>query len=242
MNQPPNAQAILDAMPKPPQRYTDVRQVPQQPAEQVQQPDPRLLPPANATPARAPVFQRASDRRDTEIYGPDSDGARDRYWDPLVVHRRLAAALEGNPAQWLQDCQSKDPVLKNKALEKTYPAIVYAFDLVPFDIMTGCGTTEKQAKELMNRFHAWLEKKNPTPDTSPTPSEPQASGHPTSTFGAPGVTINPSAPDTSGATFMASGWESGSTRSGCGCNDQPTMPSPAASPAPNRFRASGSTP
>lgn len=139
---------------------------------------------------------------DTErrIFGP-YDRAGDgsvNYADPLRIHRRLVHSLEGEPDVTLAATRSEVEAVAFEATEKLLRAVVYAFELVPFDPATGKGVTEQDCLALLNHWCDWQSKKNASAASSPTGSAPTAS--------APAQSITPPSAGSTG------------TSSDCGCN------------------------
>lgn len=208
------------------------------------------VPPQGGTapprPSPIPQFQRLSDaqrQKNQEIFGPYSDGARERYWDPEKVHCLMGAALDGKPNEVLNNCASPLPEVRAEAQQQAMNAIIIAFELVPFDPATGEGMTWARCKALWNQFHDWLEKKKANADGLPIGSELPASGPPISTSDSPTQQTTPMPPASSAATFTASPWGSHSTSGGCGCSDpQPSLAVPKSPPVINPSPTPGSMP
>jgi hypothetical protein len=141
------------------------------------------------------------DTYERDIYGPFEDGCGNRRMaDPIRVYRRLQQATAGQLAQLLTLAKSDDPVGSSEAEEKLVAAVVFAFDLAPFDPATGGGTTESMCRALLSDFVGWMDAKKKSRQTSQT-SSPSTE---TPSFAADDSTTPP-----------ASG--SGSIKRGCGC-------------------------
>lgn len=111
-----------------------------------------------------------------KIFGPFFDGAEYRFADVVRVHRRLTAALDGEPNEWLEKAEDPDPETSSPAKEKIDRAVRLAFELADFDPKTGEGPTEGDVLAVLDLFIATLGKSNPTPEPSPTSSPSTAGG------------------------------------------------------------------
>jgi hypothetical protein len=95
--------------------------------------------------------------QEKRIYGPYPRGdGQVVMGDPLRILRRLTYHLGGDPNEVLAKQNSPDPGEKYQADEAVYPAVCQAFDLVPFDPLTGKGTTEAEAQEILDHYRAWV--------------------------------------------------------------------------------------
>lgn len=96
-----------------------------------------------------------------EIF-PYFNGKQNVMGDPMKIRRRLYNRLGGDPNTVLNEARSDIPEVKDKATERLMAAVVYAFDMVPFNPQTGEGALEKHCNAALNSFVAWIEeKKNP---------------------------------------------------------------------------------
>jgi hypothetical protein len=112
------------------------------------------------------------ENRDIFLY---FDGERERFGDPLRIRRRFYNKLDGNPKAVIE--QTKSPVTEDRdeAHEKLNEALVYAFDLQPFDPATGEGVLEEDLRRLFKEFFDFLDAKKKRLETSPTSSQPMES-------------------------------------------------------------------
>lgn len=95
------------------------------------------------------------------------DGQRQVYGDPLKIRRRLNGRLDGNLNKALAD---KD--LSPEHYERVLDAVVYAFDLPPFNQETGEGAVEEVVVKALTSFLDWLQKKSPRRENSLTSVPP----------------------------------------------------------------------
>lgn len=107
---------------------------------------------------------------DTEraIFGPYFNGIQTVYADPIRVHRRLYAKLDGDPNKWfermrvrkdeqgnpLPEDQQVPLQERNSAKERVLEAGLYALDITPFDPVSARGATEN---DIMAALRAYLE-------------------------------------------------------------------------------------
>lgn len=97
------------------------------------------------------------------IFGPYWDGAAGVYADPYRVHRRLVAALDGRPNEYLKNYRT-DPEAKDRVLE----AARVALDMVPFDKTTGRGATEADTEAALLAYLSFFASRGRRAATSPT--------------------------------------------------------------------------
>jgi hypothetical protein len=114
-----------------------------------------------------------------KIYGPYPSGAGSLQWgDPVRILRHLTFLLDGDPNAVLEKVRSGSPGEQHDALEKLLPAIISAFDVRPFDKVTGEGLTEDDLEGLLDGFIEWLALKKKKAEESPSSYTPTASGPP----------------------------------------------------------------
>lgn len=101
---------------------------------------------------------------------PYHNGERQVYGDPLKIRRRLNARLDGNLNKALSE---KD--LSPDHYERVLDAVVFAFDLIPFDPETGKGAQEEVVVRALKAFLDWLQKKSPSIVNSRPSVEPTVS-------------------------------------------------------------------
>lgn len=109
------------------------------------------------------------------------------FADPLSTYRRIVTEVGGDLDGTLQMMQSLNPSQAIAATEKLLAATRAAFNLTPFNGMTGEGCCDEDVQALLERFTAWCEKKNPSAETSPT--SPPASDSPGCVATGPALTF-----------------------------------------------------
>lgn len=112
----------------------------------------------------------------SKVFGPFFNGKDYVFADVVRVHRRLTAALDGEPNTWLEKAEGEDVELASEAKEKIDRAVRLAFDIAPFDTATGDGQTEGEVMATLDLFIDLLGKPAPTPEPSPTSSPVMGEG------------------------------------------------------------------
>lgn len=121
-----------------------------------------------------------SDQRDRDIF-QYFNGECEAWGDPLAIHRRLTLALGGHPNRYIEQAKAAEELVAAEAEEKLDEAIRIAFRMVPFDPLTGSGATENHCRAALAAYADFLEKKNPSGATLPSPSPSSESWLPSST-------------------------------------------------------------
>lgn len=121
------------------------------------------------------------------IFGPVFNGAEMVFYDPLRLKRRLQALLGSETQELLANWGHLD------AQERFLAAVRAAFDLPPFDQVTGGGATEEVVLGLWDGYNGWLKKNGrgtpPSATTSPPTATPPDTPPPT-----PTLSVSPSTP------------------------------------------------
>lgn len=99
------------------------------------------------------------------------DGTAEVFGDPVTIHRRLTAYLDGNPNQVIEATQNADPLAAMHANDRLLAAVRVAFEM-PFDKATGEGATEDECFAALDKFTEYLEKKGPNGASTPTCEPP----------------------------------------------------------------------
>jgi hypothetical protein len=129
---------------------------------------------------------------DRLIFGPYPNGELDSqgqplliHGDPLRIHRRLAQSLEGSADRILRDIHAADAPCSDEAerwareqlayaaTEKMLRAVIFAFELKPFEPLHGRGLKEAECMGVLNAFLDWMDtvkKKDATPPSLPQPT------------------------------------------------------------------------
>jgi hypothetical protein len=98
------------------------------------------------------------------------NGVKNVFGDPLKIRRRLYNLLGGDPNEVLNQANNGVPEVKDKATEKLMAAVIYAFDMVPFDKESGKGALEYDCRAALDSFVKWIEeKKNPVENLLTSP-------------------------------------------------------------------------
>jgi len=143
------------------------------------------------------------------VFGPyDRGDGVGTYADPIRVHRRLKAMLDGDPARVIAQSRAEVAVVAMEAKDRVLAAAVRALDLLPFDPATGQGATEDQVVEALNAYLKWEEETRDFFASSPTPA-PSSAAPPSPSGASPPPTPAPTTAPSSA---------SGSTPDGCGCS------------------------
>lgn len=116
------------------------------------------------------MFTQA-DREIFEYY----NGERNVFGDPLRIWRTLNNLLEGDPNKVLQEAKSPIVDIAHPAQEKVLGAVDAAFEMVPFDSVTGYGAMESDRLAALDSFLVWVQKKSPRQETLATSSLPTTS-------------------------------------------------------------------
>lgn len=97
----------------------------------------------------------------TNVFGPYFDGAAERYGDPIVIHRRLWARLQGRPNDYFELIRqhAAEPVKSEQAAESVEMACRAAFEMVPFEPETGRGATQEDCFAALNLFLKYQDQK-----------------------------------------------------------------------------------
>ena len=114
-------------------------------------------------------------RNPRKIFGPYNDGQRAVYGDPAELHARLMSKLGGDPDKVTQQMQSPDAELSYQAWRQWLDAVIFAFEVKPFDKATGQGMQRDDIVALGNSFAEYLKKNGQPPGGSPTGSAPTTS-------------------------------------------------------------------
>lgn len=119
-----------------------------------------------------------------------NDGLQDRFGDPFAIRRRLDAAL-GNVNKVLLDCHADDVPPKPDDWEGAWPpadwspveaavmhaatargrlveAVREAFEMLPFDPVSGTGALEEQCNAAFTAYSEHAQKKRTSTATPPT--------------------------------------------------------------------------
>jgi hypothetical protein len=100
------------------------------------------------------------------------DGAVYRFADPLKIDRDLFIAA-GCPINVLIEKSKNQDSPEGKRAEGAWIECVRAaFEMKPFDILTGEGATEDDCRRAWQDYTAFLEKKNQNPEPPPPSSTP----------------------------------------------------------------------
>ena len=111
--------------------------------------------------------------KETDIFGPYSDGRGNSVMaDPLKVYRTLIREVGGDLKQTLADSNSSDLDVHIPAEETLVRAAVTAFNLAPFDPVTGTGSTETQILSVLDTFLNWIKSFQQPDTTLPTSVRP----------------------------------------------------------------------
>lgn len=97
----------------------------------------------------------------TKVFGPYYDGMEDKFGDPVVIHRRLWARLNGRPNDYFKLIREfeAEPVKSEQAAESVEIAVRAAFNMVPFDSETGRGATQEECFAALNQFLTYQDQK-----------------------------------------------------------------------------------
>lgn len=99
---------------------------------------------------------------------PYNDGEKDRFGDPMRIERLLDTTAGGSFAKLLQLALSENPDISNPATDRELLCIQTAFEIKPFDPLTGQGTTEEFQFNLYDEFLRWRDKKKANGDSPPS--------------------------------------------------------------------------
>lgn len=114
---------------------------------------------------------------ETKIFGPYSNGTELIRADPLRIYRRLQVQLDGDCNKWLKQARSEDFSVAFQAKERIIPAVVFAFELAPFDPKTGAGCLEEDIISVLNSYLEFMDQKKENGESLrtcslPTPASP----------------------------------------------------------------------
>lgn len=116
---------------------------------------------SDVMPIEAPATATESTGRRPEEFFSFDDHGKTRYADPMVVHRRILQASEG------EDIYTKINSFESEARGLAYDAAEFlakvareAFNLKPFDEETGEGWTETSSIYLLYDLLEWSQKKS----------------------------------------------------------------------------------
>jgi len=113
------------------------------------------------------------DEAERKVFGTQING-ESRYFDPMMVHRRLTLSLGGKASEILEASTAEDPLARAVAEEKLWPATRAAFQLPALDSKTGQGVTDATCQRILDEFLSWLSQKKMTTAPLPTGSPPTA--------------------------------------------------------------------
>lgn len=98
------------------------------------------------------------------------------FGDPMLLHRRLAQALEGSPNRWIEQYNSEDMAIALPAAEKLVEAVRWAFEMTPYDKATGRGAMEADVLKVLHDYLDFMDKKKvnaaPLPTSEPLTDSP----------------------------------------------------------------------
>lgn len=137
------------------------------------------------------------------IFGPYNDGMADVFADPFKVFLALVRLLDGDPEAVNKQAREPFPLdsfdgegkaippsaqdvaawrlSTSEAQQQLADAAREAFEMQPFDKLTGCGATDEMCQKVLDDFLAYMDglKKNiastptsPPPTVPPPPSVP----------------------------------------------------------------------
>lgn len=97
----------------------------------------------------------------TKVFGPYFNGDEEVFGDPVVIHRRLWAQLQGRPNDYFDLIRQHEaePVKSAQAAESVEMAVRHAFSMIPFDPATGQGATQEDCFAALNLFLAYKDEK-----------------------------------------------------------------------------------
>ncbi len=95
------------------------------------------------------------------------DGTAEVWGDPIAIERRLTQLLDGNPNAFITRSTDPNGTMAYEAAERLWAAVRVAFDM-PFTKADG-GATEDQVTAALDKFSDYLEKKNQSGASTPTP-------------------------------------------------------------------------
>ncbi len=116
------------------------------------------------------MFGKPQDKRPALFYY--FNGEKPVFGDPLTLYRRLLARLGSDPNALIEQVNHEAVEVSAPATETFLIAVRAAFDMVPFDAVTGKGSRDEDAFAAFNQFSDFIEKKNLSAATSPTSSPP----------------------------------------------------------------------
>ena len=124
-----------------------------------------------------------------QIYRTKIDGA-DACFDPMVIERRLKAALDGKDiGEVFKKIEHESPAVHDPALTELASIAYATFDGHPLG-RDGSGMTETEVLESLYGYFRWDSEQKKTADNSPSGSESTA-GPPGESAPSEGSTISP---------------------------------------------------
>lgn len=117
-------------------------------------------------------------------------GGLKRHIDGVRALRVLHAQCGGDANEVIALTRSQNPEQAGRFLDTLVDAARKAFVMPPIDFDTGEGFAEDEVLEVFGQFQDWLEKKNPTPGSSPN---------------SPASTVLPSSPPSTMTSASVSG-------------------------------------
>jgi len=90
---------------------------------------------------------------------PYHNGVALVYADPLAIYRRLVLALDGEPNRWIEESRSDVAVLRVNAEQRLDQAVRVAFEMAPFDPLTGGGATAEFCDAALDAYLVYLDAK-----------------------------------------------------------------------------------
>jgi len=107
------------------------------------------------------------------------NGEKEVFADPLQVQRKLRQFL-GDQEKVVGTLNSDNLSEADSVADLFLDAIAQAFAIPRrFDAATGVGFTEKNLRDLWNKFQGWLDEKKNPPGNSPASPQPRVAGRPT---------------------------------------------------------------
>lgn len=111
--------------------------------------------------------------QDRKIFGPIFNGREVVHIDPTRVKRKMSALCPGNLfnehlLRWKNPQQEVDPQLSLESSEIVLDCIIKAFDLIPFDPLSGNGLSDDDVIDVWNSYSEWVKKKLTSTENSQT--------------------------------------------------------------------------
>ena len=106
----------------------------------------------------------------TNVFGPYYNGFTEVFGDPIVIHRRLWAHLQGRPNDYFDMIRQyeAEPVKSAEAAESVEMAVRHSFEMLPFNKDTGEGATQEDCFTALNLYLAYHDAKKVSGSGSPT--------------------------------------------------------------------------